>query len=422
MTYLLAAILLVLTTLPVLDAARRKEIFARPEFYLLGAIYLYGTFGYVTQLFFSSQDFYFILPATKLYAHESYLYSAGAVLAVYLGGGLYRSGDAMRAGVHITRDRTLALLAAGGCTLALAFNLYYFASYGLFSGEFDRVVFIDEFKPRLGFSFPYMTVLLASLPTLALHERWPASWGFFLAFALLHLPVGDRRVVLAAFIVLVVAKILGGLSLGRRALAIILAVSLVVGILVGTVRGRSLASVSELDFEGVFRALSEFSRPFVTLVYYVENGYTTLYGAGFLQSVVNVIPGFVLPFKKFPSPGQQFVDVVEGMAVIPGRVPGFGFYPVTEALINFGPLGVPIFFLLFAFLVRKLSYFAVTRGLVFVVPVLCAAMFSFGRSSFTNVLTTNLWVITFGVILHLAAGPVARIVRGSSGKNKEVES
>lgn len=316
------------------------------------------------------------------------------------------------------------ILAALGCAVAIGFNIYYFASYGLFSGDFDRVVFIDEFKPRGGFSFPYMTVLLASLPILALNERRPVSWLFLLAFALLHLPIGDRRVVLGALIVLIVAKLLRGLSLRKRTVAVAMAVILVIGVVVGISRGSGLSALYDLELSRVFLALSEFARPFVTLVYYVGNGYVPLYGASIIQSVTNVVPGFLLPFDKFPSPGQQFVDTVEALGVYSTRVPGFGFYPVTEALLNFGPIGIPVFFLLFGLLIRKLSSFAVAWGFAFVVPVLCAAMFSFGRSSLTNVVVTNFWVLVFGGAICLAAWVLRRLRtdrRLRPGKGKRVE-
>ena len=422
MTYVLAAVLIVLTTLPVLDAARRKGAFARPEFYLLGVLYLYGTGGYLTYLLFSSQDFTFLLAADRLTIHASYLFAALAVYAVYVGGKLYWDVEPVR--LAPPGGRTLVILASLGCVIAIGFNAYYYASYGLFSGAFDRVLFIDEFKPREGFTFPYMTVLLASLPILALNERRPVSWLFLLAFALLHLPVGDRRVVIAALIVLIVAKLLRGLRLRKRAVVPALAVILVLGVVIGIARGSGLSALYDLDLSGIFLALSEFARPFVTLVYYVGNGYEPLYGASIIQSFANVVPGFLLPFDKFPAPGEQFVETVESLGVYPTRVPGFGFYPVTEALLNFGPIGIPAFFLLFAWLIRKLSSLAVGWGFAFVVPVLCAAMFSFGRSSLTNVVVTNFWVLAFGGSICLAAWVLTKGLaegRRRFGKGKRVE-
>ena len=411
-----AVFLVSLTTVPVLDAFRRRGALARAEFYLLVALYVYATGGYLTYMIVPGGTRNFLLPATDLAAHTGYLYSAYAILAVYVGGKLYRGRDP-QVPSRVVGDRTLAALALAGCVVGLAANAYYFAAFGLFSGGFDRVEFIDDFGAAGGATIPYLAIFYASIAVLALNEWRPTSWLMLAVFALLHLPVGNRRIVLAALMIVFVAKLLRGTRFRIGVLAAVLAVVLVLGIVVGDVRGEGLSALAGLDLKRVFLALSEFARPFVTLAYYVEYGYEPLYGTSLLHGFVNALPGSLLPFEKPASLGREFVEVVEELGVYGGeRVPGFGFFPVTEALLNFGPLGVPAFFLAFAAGVRWLSSFVVRRGFPFVVPVVCAYMFAIGRDTFGGVLAACLWASAVGLAVHLAA----RAARQFSGYRRLV--
>jgi oligosaccharide repeat unit polymerase len=419
LSLVLPVVLIALATAPVLDALRRRGALARPEFYLLVTLYLYGTGGYLTYLVLPPGVRFFLLPVSGLSVHTSYLYAVAAVLAVYVGGRLY-DPKVPELRYDRGRERIFAAFAFAACVLALALNLYYFSKFGFLSGNFDRVVFIDEFKAGGGFSLPYISILLAALPILALNERWPLSWLVVAAYALLHVPVGDRRDVLAALIVVFVAKLLRGTRLRRGTMLVSLAVILVAGVVVGATRGG--AGFSGLDFGSLFIGLSEFSRPFVALAYHVDAGYEPTYGWNLIQAIISVVPGSVLPFDKFPSPGQQFRDLVGGLGVFPGRVSGYGFYPVAEVLFDFGPVGIPVFYLLFAALVRRLSRLALATGYAFVVPVLCTAMFSYGRSSLSNVLATHFWVVVIGVALLFAARLTSEVVERQQASRGTIET
>lgn len=417
-------VLVLLTTAPLIDALRRDNVLTRPEFYLLVTLYLYGTCGYLVHVLYTAKDFGFIIPVSGLAIHKSYLFSSAAIFAVYIGGRFYRSSMEERAPGPPSGDRLLPVLAAAGCLLALAFNVYYFYTFGLFSGSFNRVAFIDEFKTQIGAKVPYLALMYASLPILALRERLPVSWFIFLPFALLHLSVGNRRIVLAALILILVAKLLRGMRIRMRTLAAALAIIGVVGVMVGDIRGRggAFSALANITFERIFLALSEFTRPFVTLTYYVDNGYDLLYGRTIVQAFINLVPGFLLPFSKSPSPGREFIQVVEELGVYPDRVSGYGFYPVAEALINFGPVGVPLCFLALTLLVRKLSDLSLATGFAFVVPVLCATLFGFGRGSFTNLLGGTVWILAIGVALHLSARLVRRALKlGGRGSDERGE-
>lgn len=408
MSAALALAMVAAATVPVLDATRKEGVFARPEYFLLVTLYLYATFGYVSHLYLPAEAFRFMIPVPESAEHLSFLYSLLAIWGVYLGGELYGTRKLRFAPA---KKEMLVGVALIGCLLALAFNAYYFNAYGLSAGTFDRVTYIDEFKKGGGFGVPYMILLSASLSLLALHERRPYSWSVLAAFALLHLPVGDRRVVLTVLIVVVVAKLLRGKIFGRTTVLTALVAILVVGVVVGGARAGQLSAILNLDGERIFRALSEFARPFVTSLYYVDSGYSPLFGRSFLEALVNVVPGSVLPFDKFVSLGQQFREIVATLGIYPGRVPGYGFSPVTEALLNFGPIGVPVFFFLFGVLVRRLSVRAVGGIFAFSVPVLCSSMFSFGRSTFSDVFVTFFWVVAFGLILQLASDMAVKAVR-----------
>lgn len=399
----LTLLLLVLATAPVLDALLGKGALARPEFYLLAALYLYSTGGYLTYLILPAGTRGFLLPAGTLSMHTSYLYSVCAILAVYAGGKLYDSKD-FEAGVRLEGDRLLTVLALTSCTLALALNVYYFSGFGLFSGGFDRVEFIDDFDATGGAKIPYLTIFYAAIAVLALNERRPASWLMLSGLGLIHLPVGNRRIVLAALIIVFVAKLLKSYRVKKRFLAVMLAVVLAVGIVVGDIRGEGFSALEGFNVQRAFLTLSEFSRPFVTLVYYVENGYEPLYGSSLLYGLVNAIPGFLLPFDKFPAPSREFVEIVDSLGAYGQmRVSGYGFFPVTEALLNFGPIGIPVFFLFFAAFVRWLRGFALRKEYTFIVPLLCAFMFSFGRNPFGGLLASCLWTFAAGIALHFAA-------------------
>lgn len=403
----LAIVLVALATAPVVDALRRRGALARPEFYLLVTLYLYATGGYLTYLILPrlspAQGYTFLLPAGDLAIHTSYLYSVCAVLAVYAGGRLYNPDEPERRH-HPGGDRLLVAFALAGCVLALAANAYYFYTFGLFSGNFDRVEFIDEFDATGGAKLPYLEIFYASIAVLALNERWPTSPLLLTGLALLHLPVGNRRIVLAALIIVLAAKLLRGARFRKGFWAAVLAVVLVVGVVVGDIRGEGFSALEGFDLVRVFMALSEFSRPFVALVYYVENGYELLYGTSLFQAFVSIIPGSVLPFDKPVSLSRQFVETVGTLGVYYGRVSGYGFYPVAEALLNFGPVGIPALFLLFAPIVRWLSACALRSGYAFLVPVLCANMFAFGRNPFVGVFAMTLWTLAVGLAIHLAAG------------------
>lgn len=407
--------LILLATVPVLDALRRRGVLARPEFYLLVALYLYATGGYLTYLILPalapSGTYSFLLPAGELSVHTGYLYSVCAILAVYAGAKLYNPEEPERR-YRPQGDRLLVGFALAGCLLALAVNAYYFYTFGLFSGSFDRVQFIDEFDASGGARLPYLEAFYAAIAVLALNERWPVSPFVLSALALLHLPVGNRRIVLAALIIILAAKLLRGTRFRKGFLVAVLAVVLVVGIVVGDVRGEGLSALEGFDVQRVFLALSEFSRPFVTLIFYVENGYEPLYGTSLFQGLLNVIPGSVLPFDKPASLGGQFVQVVDDLGAFYGRVSGYGFFPVTEALLNFGPIGVPVFFVLFAAIVRWLSTFVIREGYAFLLPVLCANMFAFGRNPFAGVFAATLWTVAAGLAIHFAA----RLVREVSNR------
>lgn len=413
MSAALALFMIALATVPLLDSTRRSGSFARPEYFLLVTLYLYATFGYTAHLYFPPGTFPFMIPVGEPAMHLTYLYSLLAIWAVYVGGRLY-AAEKLAVGSAPNRE-ILVGVAALGCVAALAFNFYYFNSFGFSAGTFNRVTYIDEFKQGGGFSFPYMVLLTASVSLLALHERRPFSWMVLVAFALMHLPVGDRRVVLTVLIVIVVAKLLRGAVLRKATLALTLAVVLLAGVVVGGARAGQLSAILNLDGERIFRALSEFARPFVTSLYYVDSGYAPLYGRSLLEALVNVVPASLLPFEKFVSLGQEFREVIGGLGLYAGRVPGYGFSPVTEALLNFGSVGIPVFFFLLATLLRRTSVLAAGGMFAFVIPVLCSAMFSFGRSTFSDVFVTLFWTVAFGVILQLLSNTAVEAVRNDRG-------
>lgn len=420
MSSTLALSMIALATVPLLDATRRASSFARPEYFLLVTLYIYGTFGYVAHLSFSPDTFPFMIPVAESTIHLSYLYSLLAVWAVYWGGRLYRA-EKLASAPAANREMIVGV-AALGCVAALAINFYYFNSFGFSAGTFNRITYIDEFKQGGGFSFPYMVLLTASVSVLALNEKRPFSWLVLLAFALLHLPVGDRRVVLTVLIVIVVAKLLRGAVLKGTTLALTLATVLVVGVVVGGARAGQLSAIVNLDGERIFRALSEFARPFVTSLYYVDSGYTPLYGRSFVEAVINVVPASLLPFEKFVSLGQEFREVIGELGIFADRVPGYGFSPVTEALLNFGPVGIPVFFFLLAALLRRVSTLAVGGMFAFAVPVLCSSMFSFGRSTFSDVFVTLFWTLAFGVVLQVASNTAVEAVRDDRGINYSTDA
>lgn len=409
---LLALLAVLAVGVPVLDAARRRGAFARPEFYLLLALYVYASFGYLTNLYFPFGMLNFILPVSEESIHKGYLYSALAIFAVYLGGGLFRTRQIRAAP---PRDDALVALALLCCVGALALNLYYFYTFDLLTGGFDRTAFIDQFKGGAGFSVPYLVVLLSSLSVLAMYERRPfgwLSWSVFGLFAALHLPVGDRREVLALFVVVIAAKLLRGVNFGRRSFVVSASAVALAGVATGIWRTVGLSGIVAPDPVRVFDSLSEFARPFVTLLYYVEHGYAPLYGRGFAEAVLNILPASISPFPKFISSGQEFRAIVESLGVFEGRVPGYGFFPVTEALLNFGPSGIPLFFFIAALLLRLLSDFSARNtDFAFLIPVLCSAMAaSFVRNPLSDVLVTYFWTIAFGVALFAGSAVLGRLI------------
>jgi hypothetical protein len=155
-------------------------------------------------------------------------------------------------------------------------------------------------------------------------------------------------------------------------------------------------------FDRALMMLTEFSKPYTSLLYYIDHPQPLLWGKSFLGGIQMAVPSFLAPYTKAPSLGTQFAEQMTSL-VGDGRDTGLGFSPVAELLLNFPIPLMFLFFYLFTAGIRMLSFRLQETNWSFISVWLCTAMYTIARGGFQNVISFTLWSMIFGIIVLFCA-------------------
>ncbi len=404
--YLVPISLFGFSTCLFVDALRHHGSLSRPEFYLLLSVYVYGTAGFLGYRYIELESAVFMQAITYDDATivKAYFYTVIGISAIYLGGLLYKSGPDAR---HNTLrfNSVYVGVASGAAVLAIFINFYFFSKQGLFAGGIHHADLLEAKKS--GFFFPYFYLMIGAISIVALYEeRGYYSWLIFGMFAMLNLSGGSRRHVLAALIAIIASKSLKGVRFSKTWLITVFLFALTIGIVAGATRGN--LALSDITDRKILQTLTEFVRPNTSLLYYINDQNELLWGKSFWDSMLQAVPGALLPIEKPTNLGTQFRSILGKSGVFPGRrVAGQGFSPVAEILLNLSLIGVPIVFFIFTRIIRQLSVAAIKTRWWILNPVLCVGMFTIGRGGFQSQPTFIFYTLLSGFLI-LVAGSIVR--------------
>lgn len=99
--------------------------------------------------------------------------------------------------------------------------------------------------------------------------------------------------------------------------------------------------------EALNPASSEFGCAFGNYNLLVTSGYELQYGATYFKSLAGMIPAFLYPGQKPPSPVHEFRDQFFPHLALRSRIAGTAFSSIMEARMNFGAVGVFIVYSVF---------------------------------------------------------------------------
>lgn len=235
-------------------------------------------------------------------------------------------------------------------------------------------------------------------------------WGILLSL------LGDRRLIVYAVVIILVArsstrKVGVRMSLKRGViLALIAMVVLLYGqlrFLITAIGSNSVSpalAVQWISDNASIRWLaptdSELAGPYLTLLQNVDERAEYHYGETYIRSILEVAPRSLYPGEKPPSLCDRFAHDISVRTGLPEY--GWGYSPVAEAFINFGYFGVlPVFVLLSGFLCwfSGLRYKSWMAAIIF--SALSPEALNANRINFQNVLQESVFAF-FAVILGLS--------------------
>lgn len=292
---------------------------------------------------------------------------------------------------------------------------------------------------------PYTAFLFAGLALLWVHHaghrtrrsRWVA-WGGLIAAIGFHLPLGSRRMILYALLIVVTAT-LTYRPRSIRQLRSWVALALV-GYLLFAVFGHTryviphlvagTLTVDEstelvsrnLDFPDVMLpSRNEFAGPQYSLLARITEPPELDMGWTYVHAFVGVLPGSMYPGEKPLTPSHQFADdIYRRHPLGMGRATGWGYSPVAESIDNFGWVGpLLVFAVLGAVLVRLSSARFYSPLAAVLVALVAPQMINLQRTSF------NIQEALFYVVAALLmSGPfrLARPIRRGTRSEAPVPS
>lgn len=339
------------------------------------------------------------------------------------------------------RSRKSALLSTAVflCVLSAIFEFINSLRVGFDSFLLDKAEYQSKLQ-ALSFTLPtsklYLTALILFCLGVALKGRDVKKWQvvvFLLAILpsiLIHLITGQRGYLLtlvgAAFLSLTYFKHikLSTIKVKYIVLATTLYILLVLLTVIRGVLGYSIEtgdfslvqerlSDSEMIIKRLNPAESEFGAPFGNFSeFMIRNDDTFEYGRTYIIAPVVLIPGIIFPGEKPTQAIYAFRDKYFQNEKYRGEIASTGFSSILEAYMNFGYLGVFLFYLVLTkviFRLETLTYY--TAGLF--LPLFSISLFnlsrSFHRSGFDTFIGEVFWAIllaTFAVLLTSFIGRI----------------
>jgi len=405
MADLLAIVLMLADTALLVDALRRRNALIRPEFYLLLSLYAYGIPGYINFRYIPIANAPFLLSYSHTTELVALFYTTLAIAAVYAGGRLYAPLVMERNYPHLRR---FILAGFTGIAVGIILNYTFLIEIGAFSADFQHATFIKA--QATAFHLPYLYLLIPAFAMVALYSRRSRYvWMAFALFAIPNLMTGSRRATLIILIAIFVGRMMRGVKIKKRWVLPILLVALVLGVGIGATRGRATLGQVVSNERLLFYPLTEFSRSYGSLLYFIKNPEQVFPGETYLHGLVNTLPRSLRPLRVV-SPGVKFSNGLAQRVDTGGA--GQGFSPVAEVLNNFTAVGIPLFFFLVGALIRVFSR-AMRKGRWALYSiVLCAIMYGIGRGGFYNQIAFLIWSAVFSWGLLVWAGSF----RGSVAK------
>ena len=332
-------------------------------------------------------------------------YTTLAILAIYLGGKLYAPARSRQNSVNSKSVVTAGLIAF---LFGLVLNYLYLWGIGAFSGGFIHAQFIES--RSASFAYPYIYVLVPALSAIALFSsRTRYVWLLYAMFAVPNLIVGSRHESLLLLVAIIASRALRGIRLTKRWLFITLSIGLVAGVLVGATRGGATLTQVMNNQRLLLYPLTEFSRPFSSLLYYIKNPKYGVPGATIYDGLVASIPKEILPVNRPQSPGVQFAQELWQRAGGVGRATGQGYSPVAEALVNYTFIGIPIFFFVLALGLRVWGAHLRKTKWTFFNSVLCVVMIDVGRGGLFTIIPFIIYALIVAFLILVLTNEVYRL-------------
>ncbi|MGQ9881923.1 MAG: hypothetical protein ACUVSV_13835 [Armatimonadota bacterium] len=111
--------------------------------------------------------------------------------------------------------------------------------------------------------------------------------------------------------------------------------------------GFQYETLAPLFVKALNPASSEFGGTFGNYNLLVTSGYELQYGATYFKALAGMIPAFLYPGQKPPSPVYEFRDQFFPHLALRSRIAGTAFSSIMEARMNFGAVGVFIVYSVF---------------------------------------------------------------------------
>jgi|GEM_PF-5838934 len=374
-----------------------------PVFFLLFSCYLYGTCGYWGHQLLTINAKFLTLGFSEQAFAISYRLTAAALLMIYIGGAIT---DPSRIPQPIKSNANLAKVAFFFSAISVVLAVDFFIASGAFRGVSHADILSNKKQPN---SVPYMLLLAPAFSILCLKinnkQRWLVS-TIVLPFLIVNFMSGSRRHVLSLLIIITAASILRGWKFKWKHFILISGCFILLGLFVGATRGNTtpemLFSDPTIFWKRIQFGLTEFTRPYTALLYYIDTTDTRpiLLGSTFTDSLSYLIPSVV---RTYDLPVRASSAFAQDLSIILDfhRTIGHGFYPIAEAIINFPIVFSPFIFLILSTITGILTKYFHNSRQSFMIPVLCVINFTVGRGGFQSIAYFFTYTLLIGTIILL---------------------
>jgi len=379
---------------------RGQRYISDPIFYLFLSCYLYGTAGYWGNSMLTINAEFLTLD----FSDQAYIWSYRATTLSLFGvsiGGLLATGIGSIG--NIRPNPTLAKVAFLGSIVAVlfAFSFFYTNSFATDNSHAETLV-----QKKLESYFPYMLLLIPSFSLLCVKstkEQRRLVLVILVIFAIINFSGGSRRHVLLMLIVFISSTVLKGQTFDLKKVAVTSVTLIGIGLFVGATRGSigvaKLFSTYEFLGERMVFGLTEFVRPYVALLYFLDReGQTYLMGTSFFESLKFILPSGLRWYDLPQRLGSQFAVVLQELLNFPRPI-GHGFFGIAEVVVNFSIALCLPFFVVFSISIRMLCLIMVKSKCSFMVPVICVVCYGVGRGGFQHIAFYLSYTLAFGILI-----------------------